>query len=298
MTMKTAALLLLLSLPLPAAAQGLGPGIDPSRPEIKRSYAAFGLGYADAEGLDHRSASLGGNAVLGKGISLESGFAVHRITRDGWLPGKLYNAGAALNYRSGRYSFSGGLRSSSDRPFYSRHETDLGLTASRELSSRGPHRLSFGLTYSSRRSFARGVPFPYLLYSYRTEKFTFLAPFSASWRPSPEYELSASYMPPKSFRAGVSRKLSDKLSLGTYYYYGTLQFDLARRPDKDYTTFIEQHNAGLSVNYTRSKDRFIRVYAGWAIRGRYYNGRTYDEHRDSAPIRSGLGAGLSFYRYF
>lgn len=296
--MKTATLLLLLVFPAGAAAQGLGPGIDPYRPEITRSYAAFGLGYSDAEGLDHRSASLGGNAVLGKRLSLESGFAAHRITRDGWLPGNLYNAGAALNYRSGRYSFSGGLRSASDRPFYSAHETDLGLNASRVISSKGPHRLSFGLAYSSRRSFARGIPFPYLLYSYRTEKFTFLAPFSASWRPSPEYELSASYMPPKSFRAGVSRKLSDKLRLGTYYYYGTLQFDLARRPDKDYTTFIEQHNAGLSVNYARSKEHFIQAYAGWAIKGRYYNGRTYDDHHDSAAIRSGFGAGLSFYRHF
>lgn len=296
--MKASLLLLLLLLPACAAAQGLGPLADPDRPYVKSSWISAGYGYSAAEGLDHRSGSVSANTLLGRGLSLESGFAYHRILHDGWLPGELYSAGLRLNVRDGANSFSGGVRSSSDRLFYSAHETDLALNVSHLLSSNGPHRLAFGLAYSSRRSFARGLPFPYLFYSYRSDKFTFNLPFSASWRPSKEYEFSAGYVPPKYCQAGVTRKLSERLRLKAEYSFSALQFDLAGRPDTAYSTFIEQKNAGLWTYYDLSPKWHMALWTGWALAGRYYNGKTYRDQHDERRIGASPSVSLNFTRSF
>ncbi|MDA8242643.1 MAG: hypothetical protein M0025_00785 [Elusimicrobia bacterium] len=291
-------LLLALLLPAGAAAQGLGPGADPYRADIRRPFVAAGAGYSDAEGLRHRSARVSGNAVLRPGLTLEAGFSDHRILRDGWLPGELYTADLRLNARTRRYAFSAGVRSSSDRLFYSASETDLSLNAAKVLSAEGRHRLSFGLAYSSRRSFARGYPFPYLLYTYRTETLVFNLPFSALWRPSPDYEVSASYMPPKYCKLGLARRLTAEVKLGAEYSFSALQYDLAHRQDKSASTYIEQRSAGLTADYAPAGDYRLAAWAGWALRGRYYDGRTYDEHRDAVTTRPGPALALNFYRLF
>ena len=292
------ALLLCLLLPAAAAAQSQDSAGDPGRADLKRPWFGAAAGYSDSSGLAYRSGRLSGSAPLGRGFALDGGFSDHRILRDGWLPGELYDAGLRLSGKAGRYAFSAGLRSASDRPFHSVHETDLSLNASRTIRSEGRHRLSFGLAYSSRRSFARGMPFPYLLYGYYSEKLVFNLPFSAEWRPSRALALSAAYVPPKYLRAGVSRRFSDRLRLKAEYASGALQYDLAGRQDKSYSVFIEQRTAGLWTFYGPAGDYYLSLWTGWTLGGSYYSGKTYDEHRDERSTGSSPAVSIGLYRLF
>lgn len=301
--MKTATLITLLALlPGAAAAQGLYATDGRSRADLDRSYLMARTAYSDAEGLAHRSIAVSGSAGAGKaaglGLTLEADASHHRIIRDGWLPGELYSGGVSLGARDRRNFFSAGIRSSSDRPFYSIHETDVSLNAARTFSGNGPHSFSAGLTYSSRRSFARRIPFPYVAYSYRSDRFSFRLPFSASWRPSGDYELSAGYMPPKYCQASFLAKASEKLSFKAEYVFSARQFELAGRPDKDESVFIEQSNAGLWTYYKASKDYNFFLWTGWALHGRYFRGRTYDEHHARTNIGSSPAVSLSAARLF
>jgi len=298
--MKTPLLILLLALPAAARAQGLDILTGNGRPAGagERSRLSVFGGYSDAEGLAHRSAAVEGSAVLGRGVGLDAGFSGHRVIKDGWLPGELYTGALTLNARNRRNFFSAGIRSRSDRPFFSAYETDLALGASRTLSVSGPHSFSAGLMYSSRRSFARHIPFPYVMYSYQSEKFSFRLPFSASWRPAAGYELSASYMPPKYCAAAAEIKASEKLKFRAEYAFGALQFELARRRDKEESVFIEQANAGLRTEYAASRDYKLALWTGWTLRGRYYRGKTYDEHHDTRRIGPAPAVSLGLTRFF
>lgn len=299
MNMKKLIPLIFLALPLHAAAQGMFPAqAGPGREGRPRPWLSAGAAYSDAEGLAYRAAKAAGGTPLGRGLSLDASFSHHRVIRDGWLPGELYGAGLKLNARRGKGFFSAGVRSNSDRPFYSIHETDLSLLASRKFSGEGAHSFSAGFMYSSRRSFARNIPFPFVSYSYQSEKFSFNFPFSAAWRPSRPWEVSASYIPPQYYQAGVSAALGPKLKFKAEYSFTALQYDLAGRPDKDVSTFIEQANAGLWTIYKASADYELSLWTGWALRGRYYSGETYDEHRDSVTLRSAPALSFSVNRLF
>ncbi|MDA8245003.1 MAG: hypothetical protein M0025_12900 [Elusimicrobia bacterium] len=296
---RLATFALLLALPAAAAAQGLGlaDGSEKGAGQGRFRLSAV-TGYSEAEGLDHRSAGLSAGVPLGKGTSIDASFAAHRIRRDGWLPGHLYAAGAGFSARRGKYMFMAGLKSASDRPFYSIHETDVSLNASKVISRKGPHSFSFGLAYSSRRSFARHIPFPYFLYAYDSEKLSFHLPFLVSWRPSADYELSAAWFPPKYCRLSVRRKVSDALSFKAEYALGALQFDIAGRPDKEYSVFIEQSSAGLWTYYKASPDYTFSLWTGWELPGKYYTGRTYDDHHAQNGIHPSPAFSLGVARLF
>lgn len=301
--MRTAALILLLAaLPAAAAAQALYAPDGPGQADAGRSWVFAGAGYSDAENLAARTARAAARAGLGEAagckLSLEAGFSAGRIIKDGWLPGELYDAGLRLSARGKKNFFTAGLRSASDRPFHSAHETDVSLNAARTVSRSGPHSFSAGLAYSSRRSFARNIPFPYVSYNYQSEKLTFRLPFAVSWRPAPDYEFSASYMPPKYFQAAAAWKASPELTLKAEYILTAAQYDLAGRPDKKYSVFIEQPAAGLRTSYKTSGNYTLFLYTGWSLGGRYYRGKTYDDYRDKTHIRGAPAVSLGAARLF
>ncbi|KAF0124773.1 MAG: hypothetical protein FD189_2199 [Elusimicrobia bacterium] len=117
-------------------------------------------------------------------FSLAGGLEHINTSGHGYFPGELYKASLGLSAFNGGVSFSLGARSDSDRPYNSSSETDLGFNFTKELGASGARGAWLaGLNYSSRRSFLRGVPIPFLSYRYISDKWTFFAPFLVQWRP-------------------------------------------------------------------------------------------------------------------
>jgi hypothetical protein len=286
--MKALPLALLLLLPALAAAQGRG------RPPAEDSLQLSST-FSGRDGFDSRSAGFSSAFGLGKAagyaFSGSAGVEHHRTWTGGRFPGEVYDASFGLRAAGKKWTFGAGARSNSDRPFYSPSETDLNLDASAVLRRRGPHSLMFGLNYSSRRSFLKGVPFPYLSYSYTGERLTVFFPFALAWKIGEASSLRASYFPPKYFSLSVSRKLSHALTLALSGGMQLRQYMLAGRAAKDQSLFLEQTQAGLKASLTPVKGWETSLWTGWGFRGRYYSGEHYDEHR--AVVRTGAGPLLS-----
>lgn len=282
--MKIRILALLLLLPSLAPAQGRG------RPPAGDSLQ-FSSSFSGRDGFDARSA--GASAAFGLGrtggyaLSASAGVEHHRTWTGGWFPAEVYDASFGLRAAGKKWTFGAGARSNSDRPFNSASETDINLDASTVLRRRGPHSVMFGLNYSSRRSFLKGVPFPYLSYSYTGERLTVFFPFALTWKFSEASSLQASYFPPKHFSLSVSRKFTRSLTLALSGGIQLRQYLLAGRADKDQSLFLEQTQAGLKASLTPAKGWEAALSAGWGFKGRYYSGEQYDEHR--AVVRTGAG---------
>lgn len=300
--MKNTILTLLFAFPLSAAAQGMFTPDGLGRADMGRPWITAGAGYSDAGGLTKRSASFNSGTPLGAAggakFTLNAAFAHNRILEDGWLPPELYDAGLQLAVRGEKNFFTAGLRSSSDRPFNSMDETDVSANYARTLSNSGPHSWTAGLTYSTRRSFARHIPFPYVAYNYNSDKFSFRLPFSVSWRPEKKYEFSASYMPPKYGQISASLKASRALTLKAEFVLSAAQYDLAGRADKKDSVFVEQPSAGLRTSYRAADGWLFSLYTGSSLGGRYYRGKTYDNYRDKVHLHGAPAVSLGLTRLF
>jgi len=292
--MKKILLPLLLCLPLSAAAQGRG------RPQAADSLSVASA-FSGRDGFDSRSAGFASAFGVGRlgGYAFGAAAAAeHRRTwTRGGFPAELYETSLGLRAAGKKWSFGAGVKSNSDRPYHSASETDLALDAVTTFRRRGPHSLLFGVNYSSRRSFLRGVPFPYLSYSYTSERLTIFFPFSLKWKASESGELSASYFPPRYFSLGYSQKLSGALALELSGGLQLSQYQLAGRPDKDYSLFLEQPHAGLTTRLAAAGLEFS-LRTAWGFRGRYFSGRQYDDHRASTGVGAGPQLGLNLKKSF
>jgi len=282
--MKTTLLALLLLLPSLAPAQGRG------RPPANDSLQ-LSSSFSGRDGFDSRSAGLSAAFGLGRaggyGFSGSAGVEHHRIWTGGWFPGEVYDASFGLRAAGKKWTFGAGARSNSDRPFNSPSETDINLDASTVLRRRGPHSVMFGVNYSSRRSFLKGVPFPYLSYSYTGERLTIFFPFAMNWKISAASALQASYFPPKYFSLAVSRQFSPSLTLALTGGVQLRQYLLAGREDKDQSLFLEQTQAGLRTDITLAAGWQVSLRTAWGFRDRYYSGEQYDVHRDQTRVKAG-----------
>ncbi|MHB0995070.1 MAG: hypothetical protein ACYC2I_01730 [Elusimicrobiales bacterium] len=289
MTRKTAALLLLLALPLPAAAQG--------RPPAPAASLGLSSAYASPDGLMTRRAGLTGEAGLGEaaGLKLRLSAAAEHLRGLGGtpFPGELYKTDLRLTAEDRRHRLVLALGSNSDRPYHSPSETDLGFTFSRTFSEKGPRAWLWGLNYSSRRSFLRGLPFPFVGYRYVTESLTIVAPFMARWQASKKVSFSASLQPPKYFRlAAVWRPLpfvSAELEGGT----ALEQFLPAGRPDKDEAFYYETSYVALKPSIHLSRSLQLTPSLGWQLKSSHYTGSSYDDHRGRTSLPGGPSLGLA-----
>lgn len=287
--MKTAAILLLLALPLPAAAQG--------RPPAPAASLGTSFSYAAPDGLMTRRAGLNGEAALGAAAGLKfrlSAAAEHLRGLGGDpFPGELYKTALRLTAEDRRHRLALALESNSDRPFHSASETDLGFTFSRAFGERGPHSWLWGVNYSSRRSFLRGMPFPFLGYSYVTERLTIVAPFMARWRASKKISLSASLQPPKYFRLAASWRplpfASAELEGGT----ALEQFLPAGRPDKGEAFYYETSYVALKPSVHLSRGLQLTPSLGWQLKSSHYTGSSYDDRRGRTSLPGGPSLGLA-----
>lgn len=292
--MKNLLLALLLISPCAARAQRGGP---PERDSLELL-----SDYSDRSGLGARTAGFKSSSALGRAGGYALSLSAEAAHRRGWdsesFPGELYEVSTRLRASSRAWSFATGVRSNSDRPFNSPAETDLSLDASRPIGGSGPHRFIFGVTYSSRRSFLRGVPIPYVSYSYNSEKLSIFLPFMLLWKPAPGTELTASYLPPRYFSLALSRRLSEKFKLGVSGGVRLSQYLISGRADKDQSLFLEQPRADLQASYSPAKGWETGLTAGWGFRARYFTGDSYDDHHAVTGTGTGPLLGFSVKRVF
>lgn len=287
--MKATIFLTLLLAPLPAAAQG--------RPPAPAASLETTFAYASPDGLITRRAGLNGEAALGRaaGLGLRLYATAEHLRGLGGtpFPEELYKTGLRLNAEDRRNRLMIGVESNSDRPYHSHAEIDLGVTYSRTFSERGPHAWLWGLTYSTRRSFLRGMPFPFIGYRYVTEKLTLIAPFMANWRPVKKLSFSASLQPPKYFRlAAVWRPLpfvSAELEGGS----ALEQFLPARRPDKGEAFYYETSYLALKPSVYVSRRLQLTPSLGWQFKSSHYTGSSYDDHGARTRLPGGPYFGLA-----
>lgn len=291
--MKPAAAAVLLCLPLPAAAQG----ITAARPPKPAFAAEAALNYAAPDGLVSRRSELRAEAALGRAGGLELRAAASgahiRALADGYFPPELYKAGLTLSAEDERTRAWLTLNSNSDRPYRSPSETDLGAHFTRTFSESGPHAWYYGLMYSTRRSFMRAVPLPFVGYRYTSREFQLVFPFMARWQVSKTVALSASYQPVRYYRLSAGWRPVPFAGVVLEAGKALDQFFLAGRPHKAEALYAETNFASLKPELAVSKRLKFAAELGCQWRGRYFTGRTYDDHHSKVRTGSGGVAGLS-----
>jgi hypothetical protein len=295
--LKLAALFFLL--PLSALAQS-GPAKAGRSPKPAAALGASFF-YSSPDGIISRRSGLSGEAALGSAAGFKlrasAGLAHLRNTAGGYFPGQLYKAGFGLTAEREGTRLALHLDSNSDRPFYSPSETDLGFTYSSTFSEKNGSAWLWGLNYSTRRSFARGMPLPFISYRYTSENFMFVVPFMARWQASRTLALSASYQPVKYFKLGLNWRplpfLRAELEGGT----ALEQFLIAGRSDKSTALFYEASYVTLKPSLMLSRGFELTPALGWQFNGLYYTGARYDDYKAKTRLRGGPSFGLSA-RYF
>ncbi|OGS11128.1 MAG: hypothetical protein A2234_08470 [Elusimicrobia bacterium RIFOXYA2_FULL_58_8] len=292
---KTAALLLLLPAAAAAAGQGAPPGTG--RPPKPRASLDTAFTYSSPEGFTSRKSELRGEAALGSAAGLEvraSAAAAHlRTIETGCLPPELYTTALALTAEDSATHLAVTLNSNSDRPLHSPSETDLGFNFSRTFSERGPHAWLFGLNYSTRRSFSRSLPLPFITYRYATKDFFFLFPFLLRWQATRKISFSASYQPVKYYRLAANWRPAPFFSLGLEGGTRLEQFLPAGRPDRRTALYQETSFVALKPELFLSRRLRLGAELAWQLNGLYYTGKTYDDYRAKHHTGSGPATGLS-----
>lgn len=287
--MKKLILLTLLLGPLPAAAQG-------GRPPAPAASLTANFNYATPDGLISRRSGLLGEAALGELAGLKLRLAAEgahlRSLGPDHFPEELYKTDLRLSAEDKKTRLALHLTSNSDRPFHSPSETDLGLNFSRTFSEKGPHAWLWGLNYSTRRTFLRGMPMPFIGYRYTTDTLTIVAPFMARWQATKTVSFSASYLPVRNFRLAANWRprpyFSAELEGGSVLE----QFLLAGRADKGEAFFYEAQYITLKPSLSLSRHLQVTPSLGWQLKGVYYDGSSYDTHHGKKQVGGGPSLGL------
>lgn len=278
-----------------AAAQWGGP------PEHGTSLSpSFSLAGGD---LRARRSELRTSVALGRSgayaFSLAGGLEHINTSGHGYFPGELYKASLGFSAVNGGVSFSLGARSDSDRPYNSSSETDLGFNFTKELGANGARGVWLaGLNYSSRRSFLRGAPIPFVSYRYISDKWTVFVPFMIQWRPGGDMSYSFRWKPVKFFTLSAAWRPPGPFSAELEGGIGLEQFLLAGRPDTGDALYLETPFIAFRPAMRLPGRLTLTAEAGWQFDGRYYTGREYNDYGLKTDIDGGAFAGLSLKKSF
>jgi len=267
------------------------------RPPKPGTSLGASFSYAAPDGLISRRTGVSGETALGStgGFSVRAAadLAHLRSVGAGYFPGELYRTGLKLTAERGETRLAVNLNSNSDRPFHSPSETDLGFNFSALLSENNGSAWLWGLNYSTRRSFLRGMPLPFITYRYTSRNLMIALPFLVRWQASRTLAVSASYLPVKSFKAGLSWRplpfFRAELEGGT----ALEQFLPAGRSDKSQALFYQASYVSLKPSISFSRNLEITPGLGWQFSGLYYTGARYDEYKAKTRLRGGPSFGLS-----
>lgn len=283
-----APLLCLLALAAPAAAQFSGP------PET-----ALTAAFTNTDDiLMMRRSSLNGGAMLGNvgifKLNLNANLTHIQSSASGYFPGEIYRTGLNLNASDHGLRLAAILNSDSDKPYHSAKETDLGFNIMKELPEPGTRGVwMLGLNYSTRRSFLRGIPIPYISYKYASENLMIALPFILRWQAGKELAFSAMWQPVKYYKLGVNWRPNKVFSADLEGGTSLEQYLVARRTDKGDSLYLETSYLTLKPALKLSRHLELGASLGWQFSGRYYTGRRYDEYHYKHRTGSGGISGLS-----
>jgi len=285
---NTTALLCLLGLAAPAAAQLGGP------PETALT-AAFTNGD---DTLALRRSSLNGGAMLGQAgifkLNLNGNLTHIQSSASGYFPGEIYRTTLNLNANTQDLHLTAILNSDSDKPYHSAKETDLGFNIMKDLPEPGTRGVwMMGLNYSTRRSFLRGMPIPYISYRYASDNLMVALPFILRWQARKELAFSAMWQPVKYYKLGVNWRPSKVFSADLEGGTSLEQYLVARRTDKGDALYLETTCITLKPAWKLSRRLELGASLGWQFSGRYYTGRSYDDYNYKRHTGSGGISGLS-----
>jgi len=280
----------LLLLAVPAGAQEIfTPGGGPPSLEA-------GVGYGGDNGTFYRESSFKASSPLGKpgpwSLRASLNAANLRSFNYGYFPGDLYRIGANVSAKNGKFSWALGARSNSDRPFGSPDTADLSADLTYAIST-GTHRLLAGVNFSTQRSFWKGLPFPYLLYSYMSNNVQFALPFFLRVKLEDRWWLTMVYIPVRNGRAAIRYAAT----AGTYteleFYSRLEQYLPYGRSDKTQRLYRYSSAASLKQSFPLARNLSAEVTAGYAFSNRYYSGGQYNDVNAAVSLGPCPFAGLA-----
>lgn len=243
---------------------------------------------------ESRLAAFGPAGKIGPWSLRASLDAAHiRSSDDGYFPGELYRIKADGMARMRRFVVKIGARSDSDKPFSDLNTTDLSADFACTILSSGTHTIMAGVNYSSERSFMRGMPFPYLLYSYMSGNLQFALPFFVRVKLAPGLWFKGVYIPVKN--GLVALRYEQKKG---YFYEFELssrfdQYLLYRRTDPDNRLYRAVSSVLIRQGFPLGRGFMAEVSAGWAYSNYYFTGKRFSDINDRINLGAWPFAGLS-----
>ncbi|MCX5792756.1 MAG: hypothetical protein NTY45_11180 [Elusimicrobia bacterium] len=255
-----------------------------------------GLTYGGAAGAFYRESRVAAAVPLGRfgPWALRASLNAAHLSsfEDGYFPGELYRVGANVSARNGRLGWALGARSNSDRPFGAPDTEDLSADLTYVLSN-GTHRLMAGLNYSSQRSFWRGIPFPYILYSYMSDDTQFALPFFLRTRLARNWWLTLAYIPVKNGRAALRYETAPGNFTEFEIYSRLEQYLPYDRPDKDQRLYRYSSAAALKRGLPLGRGFTVEAQAGYAFFNYYFTGEKFDDINARTKLGPWPFAGLA-----
>jgi hypothetical protein len=218
------------------------------------------------------------------------------------FPDDLWSINVGLNYmRQFANGWSGGLMtsfgSSSDQPFHSLREMNVGLGAMLRVPARNDRDFwTFGVMYSP----AGTLNFPVPLVSYawnpsETFRMSIGLPLALTWRPTEDWTLNVSYVPLTNVNATVTYRVLGNLRVYGGYQYLTESYFLADRADAQDRFFGLEQRLFTGVRWDLGRRASLDVSGGYVFGRQYGEGTNQSAAlHDRVDIAPGAFLGAKF----
>ncbi|MBO4555628.1 MAG: hypothetical protein J5706_02625 [Elusimicrobiales bacterium] len=270
----------------------------PEPQNVKAAYSADGTSLR----VQHQeySANINLGTAADHQVFLRGKWGEYHTAGTGYFPRYLYEASvsaAAFSQKGSVFLFAD---SKSDKPYHSSKETDFGFNFFRNIEPWSNERSTwmFMLNYSSRRTFWKGIPIPFLAYRYMSEKFMFIAPFFGEYKFAPQFSVNAAWIPLYQYRAGLKWQPSKEFKAELANGIGADQFLVAGREKEDDALYIRQYYLSLSSEWQFCKKAALSAGIGYVFRSSFYYGDGYSDVNGEEKTGNGLSGSLGLKLFF
>ena len=267
------------------------------------NYAGASYEYRPSDDFESSLYSLSSryNIVKVKDYNISASLrADYRHTNSsGYFPDDLYKTAFSLRADDKKNWISIGVVSNSDMPYNSLDEASIVASAGRKFSLAERHSLIAGLFYSSQRDVLEGIPYPMLIYEYKSEELFLRGGFlflSVRWKINDKTSVNAAYFPIRNYTLSVSRKITEGLTASAELHGKSERYLLEGRVNKSEKLFLETNEAGIRLSQRIVKGLVVFGFAGYSFGSNYYKGDKINEKNDKVEIEDSivLNAGLRY----